>query len=105
MTDHSPSQVIRATQAPMVQEAALIANFYGKRGQLQVLLAHLIQSFALVSQGHNDYANEATGTLLRHKDPNTASSHDTTIIQMVLNTPGAVETAWQAMRKQLEVVL
>ena len=68
MTAQITSQATRTDHSQVVNGAALIANFYGKRGQLQSLIDRLVQSFALTPQGHNDYANEATGTLLRHFD-------------------------------------
>jgi hypothetical protein len=105
MTAQSTSQSTSATQSQVANEAALIANFYGERGQLQTLVAHLIQSLVLAPQGHDNYANEAAGAFLRHFDPPSASAHDTTIIQMALNTPGAAETAWKALREQLEPIL
>src|SRR5205823_6785016 len=95
----------RADQSPVIKDAALIANFYGKRGQMQDLIECLVQSLTLTPQGHNSYANTATGALLRHFDPPAASTQDTTIIQMALNTSGVVEAAWQAMRQQLEAIL
>lgn len=105
MTSQDTSEATGANHALMVKEAALIANFYGKRGWLQPLIDHLVQSLALTPQGHYDYANEATGALMRHFDPPTASEHDTTIIQLALNRPGAAGAAWQSLRDQLEVVL
>ena len=105
MTTQSASQSTSATQSPVVKEAALIANFYGERGQLQDLIDCLVHSLALTPQGHNSYANAVTETLMRHFDPPAASAHDTTIIQLALNTPGAAEAAWKALREQLEAIL
>lgn len=105
MTDQNTSQSRSTTRAQVAKEAALIANFYGKRGQLQSLTNCLVQSLALVSQGHDNYANKTTGTLLRHVDPPATSTHDTTIIQLALNAPGAAEAVWEALRKQLEAIL
>jgi hypothetical protein len=105
MTTHSTSQSANVTQSQMAKEAALIANFYGERNQLQTLITHLINSLALIPQGLDSYANAATAALLRHFDPPTASAHDTTIIQMALNSPGAVDVAWKRMREQLEAIL
>ena len=104
MTAQSTGQATSIDQAQVAKEAALIANFYGKRGQLQSLIDHLVQSFALTPEGHYDYANEATGVLLRHFDPPTASEHDTTIIQLGLNGPGAAGAAWESFRNHLEAV-
>jgi hypothetical protein len=107
MTTQNTSQSTSAIQSSVVKEAALIANFYGERGHLQDLIDCLVQSLALTPQpqGHNSYANTVTGALLRHFDPPAASAHDTTIIQMALNTPGAAEAAWKALREQLEAIL
>ena len=105
MTAQINPQATNTVHSPMAQEAALIANFYGKRGQLQTLIDCLVHSLALAPQGHDNYANEATGALLRYFEPPAASGHDTTIIQMALNASGAAEAAWQAMREQLETIL
>ena len=105
MTAQSTSQSTSTKHAPMAKEAALIVNFYGKRSQLQPLIGCLVHSLALVPQGHDSYANEVTGALLRHFDPPAASAHDVTIIQMALNRPRAAEAAWKAMREQLEAIL
>jgi hypothetical protein len=105
MTAQSTSKPTRANHAPVAKEAALIANFYGKRGKLQPLIDHLVQSLALAPQGHTDYANEATRTLLHYVDPPATSAQDTTIIQTALNKPGIAETAWEAMREKLESIL
>jgi hypothetical protein len=105
MTTQGTSQSASTTRPQVVKEAALIANFYGERGQLQTLIAHLIQSLALTPQGHDSYANAVTGALLNHFDPPAASAQDTTIIQLALNTSGVVEMAWKRMREQLEAIL
>jgi hypothetical protein len=105
MTSQDTSQPLRSNHAQMVEAASLIANIYGERGKLQSLIDYLVQSLVVTPQLHGTYANMNTGTLLRHFDPSTASAHDTTIIQMALNVPGKAETAWEAMREQLEAIL
>jgi hypothetical protein len=105
MTAHINSETRSNDLAPIAESAALIANFYGKRGQLQPLLDRLIQSLVLVPMSHHDYFNDATRTYLRHFEPAADSAHDTTIIQLALNQPGTVGSAWSTMRKQLEEAL
>ena len=105
MTTHSTSQPTRDNHSLVTKDAALIANFYGKRGKLHNLIECLVQSLTLTPQDHNSYANTITGALLRYFDPPAASAHDTTIIQMALNASGVVEAAWGNMRAQLETIL
>ena len=89
MTAHGTSQHANVTQPLVAEEAALIVNFYGEHDKLQSLIKCLVHSLTLAPQGHNSYANTVTGTLLRHFDPLAASGHDTTIVQMALNSPGS----------------
>lgn len=105
MTSPMNSQVAGTIHPRGAKEAALIATFYGQRGQVQSLRDHLVQSLVLTPQGHNSYTNEGTNTFLYSFDPASPSAHDTTVIQLALNTPGTVVTAWRAMREQLEAVL
>jgi len=103
MTAQINNQTSSTDHSQIAKEAALIANFYGKRDQLQSLVEHLVQSFELTPQDRYGYANEATMTLLRYFDP--PAAHDTTIIQLALNTSGAARTDLEAMRERLEAVL
>jgi len=105
MSVQTNNQSARAAHRPWVQEAALIANFYGKRGQLHSLRDDLVRGLDLLPLGQHDYANATTKTFLRHFELPAASAHDTTVVQLALNMPGAVEAAWRAMREQLEAVL
>jgi hypothetical protein len=66
--------------------AALIATFYGPRGQLQALFERLD-------------AGE-TKSLLRHFEPPVAP--DSSVVQLALNEPGSAAPAWQALRSRLE---
>jgi hypothetical protein len=103
MSVHSSSQHIEGAHHSQLQKAALIANFYGERGQLHALIDRLVRELDLSLQGQGSYVNEANRTLLYHFDP--PSAHDTTIVQLALNTPGAVEPAWSTMRAQLAAIL
>ena len=105
MTAHIDSQNRSINLDSVAEAAALIANFYGKRGQLQPLLDHLIVSLALMPMGYDSYSNDTNQTFLRHFEPVAASAHDTTIIQLALNKPGSVGDAWNSMRMQLDDVL
>lgn len=86
-----------------IQKAALIANFYGKRGQLHTLIDRLVQELDLLPQGQDSYINEVNKTWLYHFDPLAAS--DATIVQLALNAPEAVELAWRRMHAQLAAIL
>lgn len=105
MTAHHPSRPTK-TSPQVAKKAALIANFYGKRGQMQSLLNGLIQSLALIPDDQNtSYVNPTTRTYLRSVDPPALSAQDTTILQLALNRAGVVETAWETMRTQLEAIV
>jgi len=84
-------------------EAALIATFYGPRRQLGTLHTRIYRGFAgnPLDAVPLDWSN---GTVhLRCFDP--VAAHDTTIIQLVLNTSGTIATAWRNMRHYLEGIL
>jgi hypothetical protein len=87
----------------MLQKAALIANFYGKRGKLHPLIDRLIQGLDLSPQGQGSYVKEDNSTLLYSFDP--PAAHDATIVQLALNAPGEVEHAWRSMRANLATLL
>lgn len=103
MRVRTSSQHMEGAHHSQLQKAALIANFYGKRGQLHQLIDRLVRELDLSLQGQDSYVNEANRKLLYHFDP--PSAHDTTIVQLALNTPGAVEPAWSSMRSQLAAIL
>jgi hypothetical protein len=103
MSAHTSSQHTDSACHSQFQKAALIANFYGKRGQLHTLINRLIQELDLLPQGQDSYFKEASRTLLYHFDPLVAS--DATILQLALNAPEAVESAWRTMRAQLAAIL
>jgi hypothetical protein len=105
MTAQSSNQSRSIPHDPVTREAALIANFYGKRGKLQPIIDHLVRSFVLIPQEPDSYVNKESGTLLHHFDPGAVSAQDTTIIQLALNAPGSAEVAWKAMREQLAATL
>lgn len=106
MSAQSGSQHTKAAHHSLTQEAALIANFYGKRGQLHTLVKKLVQGLDLSPlRPQAGYANEATQTFLRHFDPPAASAYDTTVVQLALNALDPVEPAWNGMRAQLATIL
>ncbi|HLZ56485.1 MAG TPA: hypothetical protein VKR06_06010 [Ktedonosporobacter sp.] len=103
MRVRTSSQHMEGAQHSELQNAALIASFYGKRGQLHILIDRMVRELDLSAHGQGSYVKEANKTLLYHFDP--PSAHDTTIVQLALNRPGAVEPAWRTMRAQLAAIL
>lgn len=103
MTAQASNQDIGGKQHQIAQDAALIANFYGQRSQLQQLQDRLIQglNLSLHDQEHG-YTNTAHNAFLLYFDPPAPSAHDTSIIQLALNRSGPVQRAWKGMREQLE---
>jgi len=105
MSTQSSSQRAEDVHRAPIQEAALIANFYGVRGRLQALIDRLIQGLELSLERPGHYVNKTTVAQLDHFDPPAISAHDATIVQLALNAPGAVESAWHTLRAQLAAIL
>ena len=105
MSMQSSSQHEENAHPSPIQEAALIANFYGERGRLHALIDRLTQGLDLSPLRPGRYVNKASVAQLDHFDPPAISAHDSTIVQLSLNAPGAVESAWQMMRTQLAAIL
>ncbi|GAC1634819.1 MAG: hypothetical protein NVS4B9_27630 [Ktedonobacteraceae bacterium] len=103
MSAHASGKHTEGVHHSQVQKAALIANFYGKRGQLHTLIDRLVQKLDLLPQSQGSYANEVDKTWLHHIDPPAAS--DATIVQLALNAPEVVEFAWSKMHAQLAAII
>lgn len=108
MTAQSTGRSGSAPRNPVAKDPALIVNFYGERGRLWPLIEHFVEEFALEPSGNDSYADrgdEGSRTLLHYFDPVAVSAHDTTIVQIALNAPGAVQAGWEAMRQRLEAAV
>ncbi len=103
MSAHTSGKHTEGVHHSQVQKAALIANFYGKRGQLHTLIDRLVQKLDLLPQSQGSYANEVDKTWLYHFDPPAAS--DATIVQLALNAPEVVAFAWSRMHAQLAAII
>jgi len=85
-------------------DAALIATFYGNRGQLQPLLERLREGFApLTEHAPNLWLHEAKQISLRLFE--LAVAQDTYIIQLTLSPPADAQDGWAAMGWRLGKVL
>lgn len=102
MSTHHGSRHTDDTHHAQLHKAALIANFYGKRGQLSGLIDRLVREVDLTQQSQNSYIHEIDKHVLYYFDPPTAS--DATIVQLALNATEAVEPAWHRMRAQLAAI-
>lgn len=102
----TPAQNVPAA-GTIAGRAALIVTCYGQRGQLQPLVDQIQQDFALVE-------TESRGNLIYcdHSPPERLvwmqilmlagiPAHDTTLVQLILNEPGAAGSAWPTMLRRL----
>lgn len=86
-----------------LHDTALLATFYGERGQLTPLRDYLVHTRQLIAEDTTTFVNNASDTLLVCFDPPAAP--DTSIIQVALNHTDAPPTAWSALRTQLDLLL
>jgi hypothetical protein len=88
--------------------AALIATFYGPRAEPSIHLLHerFFRSLSGVSTDEpvpERWSDPSGKVILRRFDP--AAAYDTAVSQMAINATGAVTSAWESARQQLEELL
>ena len=80
----------------LVQDAALLASFYCQRGKAEWLVERLVERLRLIpaAESVNFWQDEERFISLRCFEPEAV--HDTTVMQLRMSAPGAVET-WATM--------
>ncbi len=115
MTAHPDSAVAPALTGAIASRAALFATFYcpHENNSLRALEGHLRSGFGLVRPSHPEvdlptgwYVDqEGDIVLARFTPPNYGSGHDTTALQLAMKAPLDAVSAWDSMRRRLEIVL
>ena len=101
---HDTNRFMSQPSHIIAKDAALIATFYGDRGQLYSLLKRLQEGFApFIEHAPNLWLHETKQISLRLFDPPVAP--DTSIIQLTLSLPTEAQDGWAVMGWRLGQVL
>jgi hypothetical protein len=106
MTADPRNSATRIALDEVAGEAALIATFYGRREPIPEVHRLLYRSLSRSPEDAPipDVWRDPDGQAFLHRfDP--SSAHDTTVVQLALNSPGGAAGAWETARKRLENLL
>lgn len=87
----------------ITKEPGLIVTFYGPREEIGGFISSLGEALGLVIQASReaqDISDPDEDKYLRYFDP--PGAYDTRVIQLGLNGQGEAQSAWEALRSQLE---
>ena len=106
MTAQKQDAATHAATGGAVGSAALFVTFYVSRERASKLydkIRSLIRTPAPVTSDGQDPVSETGGPLIGKVDP--PAAHDATAIRLIFNAPGDAASAWETMRRRLEVIL
>lgn len=113
-TSNQPPSNPPSSELIAVEQAALIATFYGprKKGGIKTVRERLIDELDLTPHDNRgeqwvNLSQQEEPILLRRIDP--PAAYDTRVVQLALNRVGEgvgkVKSGWVAMRQQVELIL